>query len=340
MLLEFWANSSYGDSSVLFEARVRVVATNDPNNTSWFVDILSTQWRGAPLAGCSQIWDVVPPVGGVPDWLSMPANAKDLATNIPDEYLAANLIKQGIADASTCSDGGLLDTGMVSQCGMEIARAEVTDWQNRFDELIFTAAYNTNIPAHVLKTIFGRESQFWPGMIDGLKEAGLGQMTTDGADTVLLWNQPFYEQFCPSVLEERVCKQGYTQLSIDYQETLRNALVGKVNAICPDCEMGIDINRAENSVGIFAETLLANCAQTGMIVHNSFGGTAGASATYEDLWRFTLVNYHAGPGCLTLAIWETKRRAEPLDWEHLSSHLTPVCQGALDYVTYINAASP
>ena len=340
MLLEFWANSSYGDSSVLFEARVRVVASDDPTDTTWFVDVLSTQWQGAPLAGCSQTWDVFPPVGGVPTWLSTPSSADDLATNIPYEYLAANLIKQGITDASTCADGGLLDPGMVSPCGMEAARKEVTVWQNRFDGFIFTAAQNTNIPARVLKNIFGRESQFWPGANDGHKEAGLGQMTNDGADTTLLWNQPFYEQFCPSVLEDGVCGQGYTQLSNDHQETLRNALVSSVNALCPDCEMGIDLNRTENSVGIFAETLLANCAQTGMIVHNTYGGAAGVSATYEDLWRFTLVNYHAGPGCLTLAIWETKRRAEPLDWEHLSSHLTPVCQGALDYVTYISAVSP
>jgi hypothetical protein len=27
---------------------------------------------------------------------------------------------------------------------------------------------------------------------------------------------------------------------------------------------------------------------------------------------------------------------EPLDWESVSSHLTPVCQGALDYVSDIS----
>jgi hypothetical protein len=58
------------------------------------------------------------------------------------------------------------------------------------------------------------------------------------------------------------------------------------------------------------------------------------------LWRFTLVNYNAGPGCLTLAIWETKRLGEVLDWTHLSSHLTPACQGALDYVDKISGNNP
>lgn len=52
-----------------------------------------------------------------------------MATNIPYEYLAANLIKQGVADASACIDGGLLENGMPSVCGVEAARNAVNDWQ-------------------------------------------------------------------------------------------------------------------------------------------------------------------------------------------------------------------
>ncbi len=207
--LEFWAYSSYGDSSVLFTARVRVAASADPTDQSWYVDILSTQWRGAPLAGCSETWNVFPPVGGVPAWLSTPSSAEDLATNIPYEYLAANLIKQGVVDASTCADGGLLDNGQVSPCGLEAARSAVNDWQNRFDGLIFSAAQETGVPAQILKNIFSRESQFWPDGTVGHPEAGLGQMTDGGADTTLLWNRPFYEQFCPTVLDGALCSQGY-----------------------------------------------------------------------------------------------------------------------------------
>jgi hypothetical protein len=36
----------------------------------------------------------------------------------------------------------------------------------------------------------------------------------------------------------------------------------------------------------------------------------------------------------------TSRLAEPLDWKHLSTHLTPVCQGALEYVTDISGVAP
>jgi hypothetical protein len=339
LYLEFWANSSYGDSSVRFDAWVRVAAKDDPADTSWYVDVLTTQWRSAPLAGCSQTWDVFPPVGGVPAWLSTPNVAEDLATNIPYEYLAANLIKQGLADASACAGGGLLGDGGVNPCGLEAARSAVNEWQNRFDNQILNAARDTGIPARLLKNIFSRESQFWPGAAFGHAEAGLGQMTNGGADTTLLWNRPFFEQFCSSEMDGTICRRGYAHLNPTQQESLRNALVKSVNAACPDCSLGIDLNRAEQSVSNFAESLVANCNQTGMVVdlnniHNS------AAPSYEDMWRFTLVNYNAGPGCLGLAVNQTSKNRESLDWQHVSSHLTPVCQATIDYVTDVSSSSP
>ena len=265
-------------------------------------------------------------------------DAQDLATNISYEYLAANLIKQGVADTSTCTDGGLLENGHASPCGLETARSAVNDWQNRFDDLIFNAAQSTGIPAQLLKSIFSRESQFWPGVSTGHPEAGLGQMTNGGADTTLLWNRPFYEQFCPSVMDGANCSRGYAHLTSEQQDILRNALVSSVDAFCTDCPLGIDLDRAEKSVRIFAETLLANCQQAGMVV--DLNNISNELVLYEDLWRFTLVNYNAGPGCLGLAINQTSSNGEPLDWEHVSSHLTPACQGALDYVTDISRSSP
>jgi hypothetical protein len=338
--LEYWANSSYGDSSELFQARIRVIAADESSDHEWFVDILTSQWRGGSIAGCSENWNAFPPVGGVPLWLSTPQRAEELATEIPYEYLAGHLISQGYADASTCIDGGIAEEGLPNTCGLEASKIEVVYWQNRFDTQIFEATLQTGIPSRLIKRIFAQESQFWPGIIDELNEVGLGQMTKGGADTILLWNRPFYEQFCPSVLEEASCDKGYPHLQPVQQEFLLAALIQSVNAFCLDCEMGINIERAENSVATFAETILANCDQTGMIVQNTYGGTAGDWAKYEDLWRFTLVNYNAGPGCLTLAIWETKRRNETLNWANLSSHLTPSCSGAIDYVSMIEFANP
>jgi len=339
-ILEFWAYSSYGDSSELFQARVRVMASEDSSENVWYVDVLTTQWRGALLANCSYTWDVFPPVGGVPAWLSTPQRAEDLATNISYEYLAGHLIQQGVAKASGCSDDGLQENGLPTVCGVEAARSVVNNWQNRFDGFIFSAAQETGVPAQLLKNIFSRESQFWPGVTTGHPEVGLGQMTEGGADTALLWNRPFFEQFCSTILDDFTCNKGYPHLQANQQEVLRRSLVQSVDAFCPDCELGIDVSRAENSVAVFAETLLANCDQTGMIIQNTYGGVAGQWASYEDLWRFTLVNYNAGPGCLTLAIWETKRLDGDLDWPHLSSHLTPACQGALDYVNSLGEITP
>lgn len=340
LFLEFWANSSYGDSSVLFTARIRVASSDVPTDPYWYVDIISSQWRGAPLAGCSQTWNVFPPVGGVPDWLSTPQQSSDLASNFPYEYLAANLIQHGFVDATSCVDKGLLGFNVVSSCGLETARAAVQDWQNQFDDIILTASYESGIPAQLLKNLFSRESQFWPGSTPGHFEAGLGQMTIGGADTTLLWNQPFYEQFCPSVFDTGICRKGYTHLNPNQQESLQLALMKSVNATCPGCLTGIDLAKAETSVATFAEMLLGNCAQAGMVVELNDKIGSGAGVSYEDFWRFSLVNYNAGAGCLGLAVDQTSRAGEPIDWEHVASHLTPTCRGAEDYVNDITGKIP
>ncbi len=344
--LEFWAYSSYGDSSEIFTARVRVAKSNDPADIAWYADVLSSQWHGDPLAGCSMIWDKFPPVGGTPDWLATPSRPEDLATNVPFEYLAAALIKHGMVDASACEAGGLLANGLANTCGLEAARPAVIDWQNRFDSLIFSASQQTGVPAVLLKNMFARESQFWPGALTGHPEAGLGQMSKGGADAVLMWNPSFYEQFCPSVLDDSVCKTKiYPQPEEDWQgiglddferSLLRNGLVHSVDAICPKCSNGIDLKKADFSVGVFAQTMIANCIQTGKVIDMNYDSAPGEASSYEDLWRFTLVNYNAGPGCLGLAVDKTNRMGEPLDWEHLSSHITPACQGALDYVNSVS----
>ncbi len=172
-------------------------------------------------------------------------------------------------------------------------------------------------------------------------------MTEGGADAVLMWNPSFYEQFCPSVLDQSICKKKiYPQPEDNWQgiglddferSLLKNGLVHSVDAICPDCSNGIDLEKADFSVGVFAQALIANCIQTGKVIDMNYDSAAGQAASYEDLWRFTLVNYNAGPGCLGLAVDKTNRLGEPLDWEHLSSHLTPACQGALDYVNGVSS---
>ena len=117
---------------------------------------------------------------------------------------------------------------------------------------------------------------------------------------------------------------------------MRLALINAVNANCEGCPLGIDLERAKFSITVFAQTLLANCGQAGQLVKNFTGGAAGDSASYEDMWKLTLVNYNAGPGCLGDALDKTISANRELKWENISTYLSPVCKGAVEYVNEIS----
>ncbi|MGE5249572.1 MAG: hypothetical protein ACM3QS_05105 [Bacteroidota bacterium] len=335
--MEFWAFSSYGDSSPAFTAIVRAAQADegDPDRLYWYVDVLSSQWQGQPPPTCSDSWESFPPVGGTPFWLSTPVHHEDLASDIPYTYLAANLILQGAVDARSCPDGGLVPGGGVNTCGLEAARPAVNAWQDQFDALILNTSQETGVPAHLLKNLFARESQFWPGIFRALPDVGLGQLTENGADTTLFWNPSFFAQFCPLVLSSESCGKGYLHLAPAEQLLLRQALVGSVNATCADCPLGLDLSQADFSVSVFAHTMVANCEQAGRVVRNITGDTPGHVASYEDLWRFTLVNYNAGPGCLADALEGAQLKNLDLTWDNVSSFLPGACTTAIDYVNDI-----
>lgn len=343
--LTFWANSSYGDTSKAFEAIVRVIAdggTSTRLTPRWHVDVISTQWTGAQIASCAAAWESFPPTTGLPQWLSTPPTSEGLKSKIPYDYLAANLISQGVVDASACPDGGLNRDGSANGCGMQAAQPAVQEWQNRFDSLIFDVARAGDVPAQLLKNLFSRESQFWPGVFRNGKDVGLGQMTEGGADTALLWNPTFYNQFCPLVLDANLCKtKGFANLRPAQQALLRGALVGSVDARCMDCPLGLDLARANFSVRIFAHTLLANCEQAGKIVQNVTSSMPGQKVEYESLWRFTLVNYNAGPGCLANALTQAYDPTiqNPLSWDRVAPILEANCPGAAGYVDDVSRDS-
>lgn len=342
--IQFWANSSYGDSSEIFTARIRVIAQGDfasPEEISsdeplYFVDILSDKLQGNITSTCSQIWSSFTPVGGAPRWLATPLYVQDLVSSQQYYYLAGSLIEESVVDASACENGGLERGGVANQCGVEIAEPLVKDWQNQFDGEILRIASETGVPAQLMKNIFSQESQFWPGIYGKVSEAGLGHLSDLGADTVLLWNPSFFSQFCPLILSTDACQRGFGNLDLADQEMLRGALVQKVNAACPDCPMGIDLEEANYSISIFARSLLANCEQVGQIIQNATQTKAGEAASYEDLWKFTLTNYNAGSGCLINAIQRTAAMNQQLDWANVSSHLEEGCQGAIAYVDAVS----
>ena len=343
--LTFWASSSYGDSSQLFNAHLRVILakksgdkeeTEKDQDEFWYVDVLSSQWRGEANASCAKTWDAFPPVGGVPFWLSTPEDISKLESEISYTYLAGNLISQGVVDASQCLDFGLDANGLATTCGIEAAQPAMNEWQNRFDPVIIKAAEESSIPAVLLKRLFARESQFWPSTFNEGSDVGFGHLTENGADIALLWNASFFEEYCPLVLEDEECQDGYLGLDEAKQERLRGALVYSVNATCEECPVGLDLTQADFSVGVFAHTLLGSCEQTGRVVYNNTDQAPGEKTSYEDLWKFTLVDYNAGAGCLSLAIGKTLDASQELDWGNLSANLTTVCMGAKDYVEDIS----
>ncbi len=339
ILVEFWADSSYGDTSQIFSARVRVIETGityPQGRSGWYVDILSSQWKGAEIASCAQTWQAFPPIGSPPAWLSTPNQTKLLASDEAYFYLAGRLIAQGVVQANQCPSGGLLPNGYANACGLETSKDKVEAWQNQFDARIIEVSQNTGVPGQLMKNLFAQESQFWPGVFRVTNEFGLGQITDNGTDAILLWNSSFYEQFCPLVLAQDTCDKGYLRLAEDEQALLRGALAIKANANCPTCPAGVDLTNVDFSVSLFADTLLANCEQVAQVVYNASGKMPGVVSTYEDLWRFTIANYHAGPGCLSFAVYTTwNRNQSRLSWGEVAQSFTIPCQGVVPYVDNI-----
>lgn len=336
--VEFWADSSFGDSSEHFTAQVRVIDTGVsavPGSTGYYVDVFSTQWQGAQLASCARTWGAFPPVGGPPEWLSTPDQPELLASGAPYYYLAGRLISQGLVDVSACSSGGLLPNGYADACGLEKARSMVDTWQNKFDTRIIEVAKDTSIPAVLLKNLFAQESQFWPGVFRVSYEYGLGQLTDKGMDAVLLWNSDFFDQFCPLVLTNDGCSRGYLHLQAGDQAILRGALALGARSDCSNCPTGIDLKNVDYSVGLFANMIKANCDQVGELVTTATGHIPGEVSTYEDLWRLTVANYHAGPGCVSYAIHSAWQGSGVLTWDLVAERFTEPCRGVIPYVEKI-----
>ena len=336
--LEFWGNSSYGDSSDKFTAQVRVVDTGvptTPGGGGWYVDVLSTQWRGVPSPSCAFVWNALPPAGPAPDWLTTPDSSQLLASGDPYYYLAGRLIAQGIIDASTCSTGGLQPNGYADTCGLEVARPFIEGWQNQFDTQIVNAAKQYGIPAQLMKNLFAEESQFWPGEFRVPYEYGLGQVTDQGADTILLWNSEFFDEFCPQVLTDQACSAGYLGLTAADRALLRGALTQQANSACTDCPTGVNLVDVSFTVSLFANMLKANCEQVAQIVYNATTESPGAVSNYEDLWRFTVANYHAGAGCVSYAIHTAWQRDHSLSWDKVAPYFTDPCKGVIPYVDII-----
>jgi hypothetical protein len=306
---------------------------SDPNN-QYIYNFLNSYQPQQAGGGCAAVWEMIPDYKKLPNWLLTPDRPEQIYSKIALNFLAGMLIRNKAVDASGCQNGGISaqNAYVANACGLRVALPAVLEWQNRFNQVILNVAKETGVPAQLMKNIFSRESQFWPGIFANAAEAGLGQLTVSGADTLLMWNTNFYNQFCPQVLIPEACRKGYTNLTVPEQEMLTGALVRMVNATCPNCPGGIDPYMAEFSVRVFAENLVANCEQVGQIIQNVTDREPKVASTYVDLWMMTLVNYHAGPGCLTDAVKEASQRNYDISFDIVGSSLPGYCASAKGYV--------
>jgi len=71
------------------------------------------------------------------------------------------------------------------------------------------------------------------------------------------------------------------------------------------------------------------------IVYNATGHIAGEVASYEELWKFTIADYHIGSGCLSYAMYTGWAAKTGIDWDHISARLTEPCKSVIPYVTQV-----
>lgn len=264
-------------------------------------------------------------------------------------YLATQLLISGIVDASDCPAGGLsLGLDWPTACGLERAASEMIEWQNQYDNYIWLASRDDGVPPKILKTLIEVESQFWPGnQRFYLDEYGLGQVSQLGIDVLLRRDPALYLRFCTAVLSD--CSRSYVSLAPSQQAMIRGAVLSSMDATCPTCPNGLDLNKAKESVLLLGKLLEANCQQVETILDQAIvpdpdadaatataavatvaAGGASGNTTYEDLWRFTLASYHSGSSCLQDAVVATRRAHLPITWENVSQELN--CRGGADYV--------
>ncbi|MCW5878228.1 MAG: hypothetical protein KIS80_05105 [Anaerolineales bacterium] len=329
--ISFWADSSLGDSLSPTEARYRVL--RHPELDMWQVDVLSTNLIDGSSTNYALLWMAFPSQA---NWLTSATHPDEIVTAEPYLYLAGQLIRWGAVDASTCADGGLLRTGYASQCGLESSHLEVVAWQNNFNTKIVEVSQQTGVPAQLIKNLIAQETQFWPGHYElAPDEYGIGRLTESGADTVLLWHRDFYQQICNSLFIASECVRGYAKQSPTNQQMLRGAVINYVDASCASCLYQIDLNKTETGIEVVGYSLLAKAAQVNQIFANLTGKPGGEVSSYEDLWRFVLVDYNVGPGCLYSAFQAVLNANATLNWQNVSNNLTGDCRNANEYVERI-----
>lgn len=340
--LIFRAYADTGETSDEVIATVSVVQVE-----GGFVVTIDAVSQFTPFAdSCAVTWGVRDEENA--SWDNFVQFPFELNTDKTLHTLTAKLIVNGVVDASDCPAGGLsLGLDWPTGCGLEKARSATIAWQNQFDEYIWLASRNHGIPPKILKTLIDYESQFWPG--NGrfyVDEIGLAQINQLGVDVLLRRDPTYYQRVCASVQLD--CTRPYASLEPEQQRLIRGAVMSSIDATCPTCDYGVDLDKAKQSIDLIASLLQANCQQmdairrgaiepdpdaeaataTAAVATIAAGGTSGTS--YEDLWRFTLLTYHSGSNCFQEAYVALRKAGAEVNWDSLVEFLA--CKGGEPYV--------
>ena len=314
--IEYWAESSFGDKSQHKTFIYRNIFQQSGKN-DYRVDLLGDDWAEEAASG-ALIWNIFPPIKyPLQDILEQPVSYHEISTKNNYLFLAGNLIRSGMVDASSCPENGLLLNGFANPCGAQISTGEMIDWQNRYDSLIYRAAVKHNVPSRVLKAIIAQESQFWPRS-DSPYELGLGMMTENGLDMLLRWNQEYYQGVCKPMLSDETCQKGYPKLTSDEQYLLKSVLLKQIGT--------------ENEIDILAGTIVASEIQTNQLVKNATSKSPAMVASYEDMWKLTIANYYSGSGCLGSTMSTVAWQKNMLVWDDVADKLPAACIRAKEYV--------
>lgn len=325
VIFEYWAVSSFEQTETghtLFTTRY-LPLPGDESGLRIF-DLIASDWHGEIPPG-SLIWSVFPPIDDtLPKALDQPFSPDYLLTTNRYIYLAGYLIASGNANAKNCPNNGLMENGAATVCGEKAAAQAVLDWQNQYNEAIYTSALEQNIPARVLKGIIAQETQFWP-TIGNPREVGLGMFTENGADLVLMWNIPYYLKICQPIYGVSACSVGYASMTPPQQQVLRKAIIDQVGT--------------EAEIDLLAATIYASANQIGQLIPNNMGYMPHEKSGYVDLWKITTGNYYAGAGCVSRAINQIANQELELTWDELVIQMDDNCKPAGKYVDRVFGAS-
>ncbi len=311
--ISYYATSSYGDRSYSRDFRMRNLSLG---KDKYLFQVMGEFWWSEIPAAISQ-WEYFPTMEETkPSWLKENILVGELSTTNDYALLAGKLILQGSVSAAHCNDGGLLENGFASPCGVLAAKEKVTEIQNSLDIQIYQAAIESRIPPRLLKGVIAQESQFWNGwVISG--EYGYGMLTDNGVDMLLTWNLPFFLNICTPVYGEDGCAWGYTNMASYPRAYLRGLSLQKVGT--------------DDEFVLIGETLAASTGQAGQLVRNITGQQPGYIMEYEDLWMVSLGIYNGGAGCVGTAIQGAWEANEPLNWGNISEYLPGECEAIGQY---------